>query len=652
MKGATMKNKRSECFLGIHFDFHAMPGQVVGERFDPSVLARVLDTVKPDFAQCDTKGHPGLSSYPTEVGNPADVILHDPLKMWRDLTRERGILLYGHHSGLFDKKAIALHPDWAVVNEDGISSADYVSPFSPYVDELLIPQLKELCDRYELDGAWVDGECWGARMDYGKYATAEYLKQTGKTPARRGDADYEEYREFCREGFRRYVQKYVSALKEHAPNFEVTSNWMYSAYMPEPPSAHVDFLSGDYSSGNALESARFQGRCLSAREMTWDLMAWGQNALPCSWATHNRNTKEYAQYCQEAAGVIALGGAFQFFNIMYGGGGLPQEWAIPMWEKVAAFCREREHICHGAKAVKQVGILYCDAKSAPEKDNLYALNYPELTAVRGWINLLQDSQISSSVLYEYQLLQDSLSEYPVIVLPAAKKLHEQSVLAIKDYVKNGGKLIVDASLAHLFEDISGASVGESSTRLIFIDGGDSLGAAEANCVNLEANGGSVSGRYYDQNFYCENQNIAAITNRAGNGSICSLAFDLGTLYMANSSTATRNFCRAQLGAVGFESLVKISGDACDYVDMILTEKDGKLLVNLVNYAGPHNVSAVRSYGQIPPIGPLKIEVALKNRPTSVYCAPEKRAFSWTWENGRLTAELERLDIHTCIVIEY
>ena len=365
-----MKKKRARSFLGIHFDFHAMPGQTVCRPFRPDLTARMLDAVRPDFVQCDTKGHPGLSSYPTDVGNRADEILHDPLRMWRDLTEERDIALYGHHSGLYDRKAAELHPDWAVVDENGNVSQEFLSPFSPYAEELLIPQLKELCDVYRLDGAWVDGECWGLYLDYGPYAAAAYEKETGKkTLPRRGEEGYAGYREFCREGFRRYVAKYVTALKEHNPDFEVTSNWMYSAYMPEPPSAHVDFLSGDYATSDSMESARFQGRCLAARGMTWDLMAWGQNAVPCSWQTRNRTEKEPVQYCQEASEVLALGGAFQFFNIMYGGGGILQEWMIPTWEKTAAFCRERQEICFGAKLIPQVGILYPEAKS-DEKRNV------------------------------------------------------------------------------------------------------------------------------------------------------------------------------------------------------------------------------------------------------------------------------------------
>ena len=63
--------KRSESFLGIHFDFHAGPDcKEVGKNTTPEMVAAILDKVKPDYLQIDCKGHPGYSSYPTKVGNP------------------------------------------------------------------------------------------------------------------------------------------------------------------------------------------------------------------------------------------------------------------------------------------------------------------------------------------------------------------------------------------------------------------------------------------------------------------------------------------------------------------------------------------------------------------------------------------------------
>ena len=646
-----MKKKRAESFFGIHFDFHAMPSQIVAEDFRPDLIARLLDEAKPDFVQCDTKGHAGLSSYPTDIGNRAYEIREDLLAMWRKLTDERDIALYAHHSGLFDMKIVEQHPEWAIVNESGDRSTQYLSPFSPYADEILIPQIKELYDKYRFDGVWVDGECWGAFLDYGAYACEAYFKQTGKKPARAGEDGYMEYREFCREGFRRYVDKYVKALKEYAPDFQVTSNWFYSAYMPEPISTKVDFLSGDYSCANAIESARFHTRCLEARDMTWDLMMWGQNAIPCSWLTHNRSTKELVQYCQEAAGTIAHGGAFQFFNIIYAGGGVIQEWAIPMWVKVAEFCRAREKECFGAKSVPEIGILYNEAKTSHKTQSLYTLGYPELTSLRGWINLLQDSGMHTSVLYEYQL-KDKLGDYPLFIVPAAEKLNKESIDALCCYVKNGGRLIVDRKSLHFFENESGIRVENTESKLVYLDADGALAAAETTVSKLSSQSAEACAYLYGRNIYDGSKAPAALKANIEKGSMIALSVDLGDVFTGNRSTAIRNFAKSLLSSLDFEQTVTVCGETSDFVEVVLTKKGERLCVNLLNSAGPHAIAAVRSYGQIPPLYGISVKIKSETEPKEVYASVEKHKFTWSYKDGYIYAELEKLDIHNCISVVY
>ena len=645
-----MKKRRSESFFGIHFDFHAMTNQVVAEDFRPDLIARLLDEAKPDFIQCDTKGHPGLSSYPTEVGNRAYEIREDLLAMWRRLTEERDIALYAHHSGLFDIKICEQHPDWAVVSETGERNTQYLSPFSPYVDEILIPQIKELHDKYHFDGVWVDGECWGLFLDYGKYATEAYLNETGKAPAHSGEEGYEEYREFCREGFRRYVAKYYNALKEYDPDFQVTSNWLYSAYMPEPITTKVDFLSGDYSCANAIESARYHTRCLEARDMTWDLIMWGQNAIPCSWSTHNRSTKELAQYCQEAAGTIAHGGAFIYFNIIYGGGGIIQEWAIPMWTKVAEFCRAREAACHGAKPVREIGILYPEAKTPASTQALYTQGYPELYSLRGWIDILQDSGMNTSLLYEYQL-EEKLSEYSVFIVPATNKLNPASIAALEKYARAGGKLIIDRKSLRFFKSLTGIEQTSTSNRLAYLDGGDRLAAAETTVSTITCEDACVCSYLYARNIYDDNRIAAALKKDVG-GSVIGLAVDLGDIYMKNQSTAIKDFARSLLRSLDFEPIVTVSGESSDYVEVILNKKDDRLCVNLLNMAGPHAVAQVRSYGQIPPLYDINLSIRSIKRPAEIYATPSDHKLEWSYDEGIIKAKLEKLPIHTCISIKY
>ena len=81
--------RRADSFLGIHFDFHAGPDCTeVGKNTTREMIERIIDLVHPDYLQIDCKGHRGLSSYPTQVGNPAPGFVGDPLRLWRQVRAE------------------------------------------------------------------------------------------------------------------------------------------------------------------------------------------------------------------------------------------------------------------------------------------------------------------------------------------------------------------------------------------------------------------------------------------------------------------------------------------------------------------------------------------------------------------------------------
>jgi hypothetical protein len=301
--------KRADSFLGIHFDFHAGADcNEVGRRTTPEMVELVIDKVQPDYIQIDCKGHPGYSSYPTRVGNPAPGFVGDPLRVWRDATRRRGVALFMHYSGVWDRHAVATHPEWAAVRADGKPDENATSVFGPYADTLMIPQLRELAGDYGVDGAWVDGDCWGAAVDYRDRAASEFCRQSGAKSAPRKSSEpfWQEWLTFQREGYRRYLRHYVNQLKASHPDFQIVSNWAFSDHMPEPVSAGVAALSGDFSPDNSVNSARFSGRCLENQPVAWDLMSW-------SFGRKTRSQKPAAQLMQEAAVVLALGGGYQAY---------------------------------------------------------------------------------------------------------------------------------------------------------------------------------------------------------------------------------------------------------------------------------------------------------------------------------------------------
>ena len=174
-------------FFGLHYDLHAKAKDTeLGAALTPGHLRVELEKVKPDFVQCDCKGHPGYASYPTRVGSPSPGIVKDALRIHCDVTAEMGIPLSVHYSGVWDERAVELHPDWATVDAKGDrvvgrfgGPPGILCRLSPYVDELMIPQLLEIIDEYDVDGFWVDGDNWAVRDCYCTRCRKEFAARTG-----------------------------------------------------------------------------------------------------------------------------------------------------------------------------------------------------------------------------------------------------------------------------------------------------------------------------------------------------------------------------------------------------------------------------------------------------------------------------------------
>jgi hypothetical protein len=430
--------KRADAFLGIHFDFHAGEDcQQVGARTTREMVETVIDRVQPDYIQIDCKGHRGFSSYPTRVGNPAPGFVGDPLRVWRDVTRERGVALFMHYSGVWDFQAIALHPDWAAVNADGGRNDRATSVFGPYVDELMIPQLRELAAEYEVDGVWVDGDCWGTVPDYGDKAVRLFCEQNEATaaPRKASDPHWHDWMDFHREAYRRYVRHYVDSLAESHPDFQVISNWAFSDHMPEPVTANVAGLSGDFSPDDSVNSARFAGRCLEDQGVPWDLMSW-------SFSRETRMQKPAVQLMQEAAVVLALGAGYQAYFKQDRDGAVRDLAEMNVMAEVARFCRERQRFCHHSVAVPQVALLYSTAGHYRESPRLFHwAGSHGVQVLRQALTKMLRGHYGVQILSEHQL-KDQMGRWPVIVVPGWSYLEPRFRDELVVYAKQGGRLLL------------------------------------------------------------------------------------------------------------------------------------------------------------------------------------------------------------------
>lgn len=648
-----MKKRRNQSFIGLHFDFHADPAQVhaaaIGERTTEQSIEAVIQAVGPDFIQCDSKGHPGWSSYPTKAGLPYPDIIRDPLRVWREVTERYGIALYVHYSGVVDTQACRRHPDWARVTPERVTDVWATSTFGPYADKLLIPQISEMAGEYGIDGVWIDGDCWGTQADYSQSAMNRFATQTGidltiHPPVKPEDPHFHEFRDFCREQFRIYLRHYLDILHSRHPSLQIASNWAFSSVMPEAVSAAVDFLSGDYTPTNSVNSARFEGRYLAAQGLPWDLMAWGFSLSDSQDRAFY--LKDAAQLKQEAASVIALGGGFQCYLAQRSDGSVRVEQAAALGE-VFRFCRERQPYCHQAAMVPQVALLY--ATTEHYKKSKYLFQSDQTETHRGLTQLLCETQHALEIRSEHNL-KGITGRWPVIVIPEICDIDPDLYHELIEYVHQGGSLFLagPGSVALFAQQLDIQLAPVDSVQYLSLDGvhwaaQTGLSARITNPVN----GIKVGLRSGEQDGDGE-PSAAAVVLQMGKGLVACLPMDIGFNYQTKKSSVLRSVFGAVMVLL-YQPIVRVSGSV--YVDVVVLHRNNHLLIQLVNTAGPHDQATWRSFDEIPPIGPLQIAVTLQAVPQSVMQMPGNKPVEGIWADGCYRFELDRLELHEIIYVE-
>ena len=639
-----LRLRRADSFLGIHFDFHAREDcTAVGSNTTPAMVAEILDQVRPDYIQIDCKGHPGFSSYPTKVGQPVPGFVGDPLRVWRQVTAEKGVALFMHYSGVWDSAAVAKHPEWAAVGADGKPSKTATSVFGPYADERLIPQLKELAGVYGVDGAWIDGECWATVPDYGAKAAQAFRNATGiqELPKKPSDPDWFAFLQFHREAFRNYLRHYVSEVNKAYPKFQLCSNWAYTDHMAEPVSAPVAFLSGDYAPDDSVNSARLSARYLVRQNLPWDLMAWSFSRK--KGADGKGLQKTAPQLEREAAVVVALGGGFQAYFTQKRDGSVKLE-QMPVMAATAKFCRERQALCHHAEPVPQVAVLLSRAGHYRKINGLFNR---DLSCVSGVLQALLESQYSVEVVGEHQIA-GRLSEYPLIVVPEWAYLEPAFKNDLSSYVKEGGRLLlVGPKSAALFQAELGVSLeGDpvAKPQTLVYNGATAQTKGFAQGVRLGAGSeGFGSLRASAEAAASPAASIAAL----GKGKIAATYADLGQSYNGVRSEVVRGFMNDLARKLYAQPTVEVTGSKD--VDVCLMRQRGKLMVNLVNTSGPHQTEPIQETVQ--PVGPLAVTLRLSSKPARLTLEPGGQPLAFAYRDGEARCTVPSLDIHRVIVVE-
>jgi len=235
--------------LGWHFDLHT-PGFVrVNHKPDPSGMANALKVAGVDEIITFAKCHFGHAYYPTKVGTPHPRMKGDALAGVIAACRKVGIRVLAYISFGIDGQAGVKHPEWCqrgkagnVLGSDGFLC---VCPFTAYLDELMLPQIEEVIERYRPDGLWFDTMsalapcfCETCRASFRK-ATEKEIPTDDKGPLQAGYGRWRHGRGVA------MVERVCAFIHQRLPGATVSFNQLGSVCYPEPLPKGVTVLSLD-----------------------------------------------------------------------------------------------------------------------------------------------------------------------------------------------------------------------------------------------------------------------------------------------------------------------------------------------------------------------------------------------------------------------
>jgi len=639
---------RADCFFGLHFDLHPQATDTaLGRDVTEEMVENLLRRVQPDFVQYDYKGHVGYLGYPSKVSASAPIV-KDSLAIWRKVTARHGVRLYIHFSGVWDEVAVKDHPEWARVDAQGQRDSRITSTFSDYVDQRMIPQLKEAIDRYAIDGAWVDGECWAVQPDYHPKAAEAFRAATGlaQLPKAPGEPGWQQFLELNREQFRRYVRRYVEELHRYRPGFEIASNWLYTTYVPERPELPVDFISGDYLGNAAISLARLEARYLSWVGKPWDLMAWGfqsarQNEVG---AVH----KPAVQLMQEAAVVLAQGGGFQIYYQPTRAGYLDGRH-VEVMARVARFCRDRQSWCHHSETVPAVGVLFSGYSLYHTVPRLFGGWGAAVRPAQGWVDALVDNQIPVDVIPDCRLAELA-HRYGCIVVPEWPDIGERATETLLEYLREGGRLLISGpeNSRRFARALQVELQGQPQRVNAYIPGKEVFANVSGLWQDLQPAGAFVVAYRHPTYDSTRDARPAATLNRWGDGQILAIYGQPGIAYAVTHSPETRRLLGSLLRQI-YEPSIHYEGPPT--VELVRRTKDGQQILHLLNATGMQVAADYSAVEFIPPVGPIQLRLQLDSPPRNARWEPGGEPARGDWNGTTWTVHLSRLEIHQMLVWE-
>ncbi len=660
-----------ESLFLLHYERPFLPANdpPAGSGLDPDQLRTRLLEVRPDAVHYPAKGHAGYVPYDTRFGNALPYYGDEPgpdvLSTYRSVTRELGIRLVLGYSGLIDRHAVNWRPGWQrLAGNFQPYPNGALCPNSGYVDELMLPQLEELIERYNPDGIWIDADNWTVSPCYCSSCETEFqMLYERSAPYERGEHLWEEWLRFHRESFQKYVGRVAHYLHDRDTGLVYGSSGAYSTHQVEIPPAGVDRLTRDLSPAFSLRQAGMEARFFDRQGIPFDL-GTPVKASARPWSSSRQPAlpsylKSPVHLIQEGAVILANGGRWTVWAYPEQDDALPASQHAVVAE-AARFTRERAPWLKETESAAYVAVLHASATHQLAGNGLYDPG-PSLDRLRGAHQALQELHHPHDIVSETTLLRD-LDRYSVVILPEQIAIPPELDEPLAEWVRRGGRLIASGRVGpRIIEDLPTFALeevlGVQWTGTVEPHGFFlhrelplEIGAPVYSVSTLGAETVVPQLRTGHETRRQELEYPAVTRHLYGEGQAYYLAADLFTAYHRCQYPGLREFIADVLAHALPRSPLLTTAPAT--VEMTLRVGTGRTLLHLVNHAPGESLAQNHAFVErVPVTEPFSVTLALPEKPQSLFLQPRELEPEWSWNEGTLTVFIPPIHVHAVLVIQ-
>lgn len=672
----------------VHLDFHVpeFPPEAI-RRFDPDAFVEHLQRGRVNMVALFAKCHFGNCYYDTAIGHRHAGLDCDFLMETATRCRERGIRTLAYYSLCWEKRAWDENPDWRAVNAEGkvvggeSGAWGAVCMNSGYKDGLVMPQLREIADRYPVDGFFLDipftlfGHdverlCYCATCRH-KWKVELGIDLTPQTPLRTRQR-------LLMRTVEQYLQEIRQIIDETNPALVLCVNQVAKPVFNRRVKELCEIgvwesqpRPGDYL-GHSFAARLGRNDICDLQIMTVRFHeGWGDLTL-----------KPTPQLTTECAAMIGNGAVCNVGDQVNVDGTLQPPVYDALGESFGLVQR-MEPVLRGAESVRHAMALLpvMDPELPFHAAFADAVSSRTLPPWRGVHKLLVESHIQVDL--GYSVFAEDLSPFPLVILPGPGGYPREVIERLSAYVRGGGTLVAvgDALLRdgrHELEDLFGIEYVEpfacarpeaqaihfvpreplrsatggmplqfrGQAYKVRLRGGDELAA-----IHLPQAPYQPPHRAFRSKFGPAMRERSpfpfATRHRFGKGTAVYIAGDIFGVYWRTNHPWLRSFMETLLRYV--DPTMPYEIDASGSIEANLMRRDGDLLLNLVHYAPGHagDARAIASIERVEPAHNIACRVRC-GRVGGVVVEPEGEHVAFEHVDGVCSFNVPRIEYLTTV----